>query len=147
MKSSDYQEFLVRDPAGRRRAFCACAMVLLACLSLQIGSVFAGSVLVGGFSLFYSSYLIAAMVLAFGLATAFACEPSHLVAVAGEIERAVPAANRRGPESVEGQTGSTPVWGNGQTSCASLTELRGCNMDLKHQLKIATVAREVERAD
>jgi hypothetical protein len=92
--------------------------------------------------------MIAAMVLGIGLAAASACESSHRQAVASNNLRAVPAADEvSGPESFEGKTGSTVVWGNGQTGCASNTELRGNSMDVKHQLKIAVFAREVARID
>ena len=58
----------------------------------------------------------------------------------------MPAANNvSGPESFGGETGFTTVWDNGETRHASITELRGNNMDVKHQLKIAIVAREVAR--
>lgn len=146
MKCKDYEELYARDFANRQRAMCACFLALLACSICFFRNELlpAGGAAVGGFSLICASV---AMVLAFGLAAAWLCERSHCLAVAGEIERGKPAANFPGPEFIVSRTGSTPVWGNGQTSCASVTELRGYNMDVEQQLKIAQVAREVARTD
>jgi hypothetical protein len=132
MKSRDYQQLFVGDFASRRGVLCAytVSLLLMALYSSQDGLLFAGCFSLGGFS---SSYAIAAMISAFGLTAACACELSRFQAAAGNI--------------VRGQTGSTPVWGIGQTSYATSMESRGYNMDVKHQLKIALVAREVTRAD
>jgi hypothetical protein len=137
MMSRDYQGIFVRDFNSRQREFCALVVSLLLlffCL-VQDGSLVAGRSSVGGFSF---SYAIVATALAIGLAAACACELSHSQAVAGSVMRALPAANRPGPnirgktllgrqlncQSNVGKTGSTPVWGNGQTRCVH--PLRSC---------------------
>ncbi len=160
--SRDYQGIVVRDFARRQRELCALvvSLLLFALCLVQDGSLLAGRFSIGGFSF---SYAIAAMVLAIGLAAACVCELSHSQAVAGSVMRALPAANRPGPNirgetllgrqlhcsSNVGKTGSTPVWGNGQTSCVHPLRSRVLyNMDVEHQqLKIALVAREVARTD
>jgi hypothetical protein len=146
MKSKDDQERFVRDFANRQREFCALAVSLLTlalCVSRD-GPFVAGRATVGGFSLVCAS---AAMVLAFCLAAACVCDASHSLAVAGTVVRAMPATNFSGPEYIVSRIGSTPVWGNGQTSCTPVTELRGFNRDFQQQLEIALVAREVARTD
>jgi hypothetical protein len=146
MKSKDDQVRFVRDFANRQREFCALALSLLTlalCVS-QDGSFVAGRAAVGGFSFICAS---AAMVLAFCLTAACVCGSAHSRAVAVTVVRVMPAANFPGPEYIVSRTGSTPVWGNGQTSCAPVTELRGYNRDAKQQLEIALVAREVARTD
>jgi hypothetical protein len=127
MKCKDYEELYARDFANRQRAMCAGFLSLLACsiCFIQNELLPAGRAAIGGFSLICAS---AAMVMAFNLAAAWLCEASHCLAVAGEIERARPAANFPGPGFIVSRTGSTPVWGNGQTSCASVREIRGYNM-------------------
>jgi hypothetical protein len=148
MKSEDYQELFARDFTNRQRELCALVVSLLLCVFwfFQDGSLFAGRLSVGTFSFAAT----AAILLAISLASACVREPSRSLAVAANIVRAMPAANVPGPkhssserqfnchsnvaivgaavvlppQRVQGQTGSTPVWGNGQTSCASITEFR-----------------------
>jgi len=121
---------------------------IVARCSFRDGSLSAGPSLVGGFSL---SYVIAAMIVGIGLAAASACEVSRFQAIANNSTRAAPAANVSEPgfsePGFEGKTDSKPVWGDGQTSYASITELRGYHMDVKHQLKIAASEMEVVRTE
>jgi hypothetical protein len=158
--SKAYQELSLCDFAYRQRVFCALAVplpILVFCL-FQDGSLFAARLTVGVFSVPFASV---AVLLAIGLAALCLCELSRSLAVAGKLVRAVPAAYFPGPnrsslgwqrgchaDLVQGLTGSTLVWGNGQTSCVH--PLRSCRFysrDVKHQLKTAIVAREVSRSD
>jgi hypothetical protein len=155
MKPEEYHDLFVSNRANCPPALCALVVSLLLFVPcfFQDGLLFAACFPVGGFSLFYA---IAALVLAVGLAAASLCEPSQSRAVANNVLRAAPAANVSGPEfsalrrqsnclaNVD-KTGSMTVRGNGQTSYASITELRVYSMDAQHQLKIATIAREVAR--
>jgi len=109
--------------------------------SFRDDSLSAGRFSVGGSPL---SYVIAVVILGIGLAAASACEVSRFQAVANNSARAVPASSVSEP-GFEGKTDSKPVWGDGQISYASITELRVYNMDVKHQLKIAASDREVAR--
>ena len=116
---------------------------IVARCSFRDGSLSAGPSLVGGFSL---SYVIAAMIVGIGLAAASACEVSRFQAIANNSTRAAPAASVSEP-GFQGKTGSNSNRGNGQTSYASITELRGYNMDVKHQLEIAASEMEVVRTE
>ena len=111
--------------------------------SFQDESLSAGRFSVGGSPL---SYVIAVMILGIGLVAASACEVPRFQAVANNSARAAPASSVSEP-GLEGKTDSKPVWGNGQTRYASITELRVYNMDVKHQLKIAASDREVARTE
>ena len=154
MKSKDYQSLVVRNFTNCQRTLCVFLVTLLPCVFFcsffQDDSFSAGRSSVGG-----SSYVIAAMVLAVGLAAAFVCELSHNQAAANHIVRAMPAVNISEPEysrlarrlNCPANIGSTLVWGSGQTSYASIEELRVYSREAKHQLKIAIVAREVARTD
>ena len=111
--------------------------------SFRDDSLSAGRFSVGGSPL---SYVIAVVILGIGLAAASACEVSRFQAVANNSARAVPASSVSEP-GFEGKTDSKPVWGDGQISYASITELRVYNMDVKHQLKIAASEMEVVRTE
>jgi hypothetical protein len=157
MKSKDNRELFVRNFANCRFAICAFIALLLPCVFcvFQDDSFSAARSCVGGFSCVSVAMFLAIGILAIGLAAAFACELSHNQASANNIVRAMPAVNISGPEyyllqrrlNCHSNIGSTPVWGSGQTSYASIEELRVYSREAKHQLKIATVAREVARAD
>jgi hypothetical protein len=158
--SNAYQELSLCDFAYRQRVVCALALSLpvLIFSLFQDGSLFAARLTVGGFSVPFASV---AVLLAIGLAAVCLCELSRSLAVAGKLVRAMPAAYFPGPNRsslapqfhclanlVQGQTGSTLVWGNGQTSCVHpLWSCRFYSRDVKHQLKTAILAREVSRTD
>ena len=152
MKSKGYHELFVRNFANCQFALCAFIALLLSCAFcfFRDDLFSADRSCVGGFSC-----VMVAMFLAIGLAAAFVCELSHSQASANKFARAMPAVNISGPDyfllqrrlNCYSNIGSTPVWGSGQTSHASIEELGVYSMETKHQLKIATVAREVARAD
>ena len=101
----------------------------------------AGHSWVGGLEL---CYVLAVTMVGVGLAVASACDVLHFQAIAKQTARPAPAAGISEP-GFEGKTDSN--LGEGQTSCASITELRSYGMEAKDQPKIATSEKGVSRTE